>query len=74
MRTIVLPAKATDALLSPQPGVLWLAVPVLVDWFPPLTEAQMMANALACCNGERDPYPDPNFIEVRLPYPTQEPR
>ena len=41
-------------------------IPVLVNWFPPLTHDEMVANVLAGCDGLPEPFPDPNLITVRL--------
>lgn len=41
-------------------------IPVLLDWFPPLTEDQQFANSMAMLNGLPMPHPDPNLISIRL--------
>jgi hypothetical protein len=42
---------------------------VAVDWPElQLTEEQIVANAIACANGQRDPYPDLSIFTVRVPY------
>lgn len=39
---------------------------VKVNWFPRLTVNQVLANALAAMARVKQPYPDPNLIEVRI--------
>lgn len=41
-------------------------VPVIVDWFPPLEEWQMIENANALYDGEPTPHPNPNLITVKV--------
>jgi hypothetical protein len=43
-----------------------LVVPVIVNWFPQLTEEQTMANALAAVHGKPRPFKDPNLIDVEI--------
>lgn len=60
MKTITVPVELSKLT----PG-RWVQ-PVLVDWFPRLTEDQILANALADLDGESRPFPDPNLIDVYL--------
>lgn len=61
MRKISIPWPHPDDLMG-----LSAEVPVLVDWFPPLTETQVLQNAWAEVRGERSPHDDPNLFIVSL--------
>ena len=39
---------------------------VLVDWFPPLTAAELIENGTAIENGDAVPHPNPNIIYVNV--------
>ena len=49
----------------PAGGRRW-QVPVMVDWFPPLTDEQLTANALATAKYQQPPYPNPNLLYVHV--------
>lgn len=70
MKTITLPDTFTDKLLAGHPEGRWLMSVNLVDWFPPLTDAQVIENAVAEANGVAVPHPNPNLVAVRVPFPT----
>ncbi len=66
MRRITLPPCVAATLREPElPGVS-VTVPIIVNWFPPLTEDQQMANSVARVYGKPTPYEDPNFVEIVL--------
>lgn len=60
MRTIELPLPPDDGDGTRRVGY------VLVDWFPPLTTEQHLANAVAAESTGLTPYPNPNLIEIVL--------
>ena len=61
MREIVIPPIDWEATIGAA-----VVVPVVVEWFPPLTMDQHFANSLAMLDGEPEPYPNPNLINVRI--------
>jgi hypothetical protein len=69
MKTITCSAKLAAALKDPSTSGLAVVECVVVDWFPHLTADQVLANALARDSGQPEIYPDPNFIEIRIPNP-----
>jgi hypothetical protein len=40
--------------------------PVMLDWFPPPSEAELIANANALIDGDEEPFPDPNLVSVKV--------
>lgn len=67
MRRIRLPDGILDAALKDGPLGRSLVVPVRVDWPElQLTEAQIVANAVARANGQPAPHPEP-IITVEIP-------
>lgn len=63
MRSITIPwPDPNDESLAGSEAV----VPVLIDWFPSLTDDQQVQNALAAADGRPLPHPDPNLVEIRL--------
>ena len=59
---IPLPADIV-ARLDEYPRV---AFPIIVNWFPPLTEEQVLANAMAHAAGRHAPHPNPNMLTVTI--------
>lgn len=68
-RTIEIPQRFIDRVARGPIAGRCLVVPVAVNW-PELrlTEAQLLANAVALANGEREPYPDPSIFSIKLPW------
>lgn len=66
MRTIELPHATAQAVAKPHEGRT-VEVVVHLNWFPPLTMDQILANVAARERGEPEPHEDPNLIAVRIP-------
>ena len=63
MKTITLPRIPPDADKHCGRYYEW---PVKVNWFPGLTETQILENAVAHAYGLPAPHEDPNLIAVRI--------
>lgn len=68
-RVITLPSISPNAFL----GGRYVSVIVCVDWFPRLSDSQVIENAIARSNGSPAPHTDPNMIEVRIARPLPAP-
>lgn len=67
---IVLPADVANKLWLwfNNPNARAVVFPVMGNWFE-LSEAQMMANAIAQLDGMELPYPNPNLCSVEIAMP-----
>jgi hypothetical protein len=68
MRTIRLPSAMWN---GPVCGAR-VSCAVVVDWFPELTDDEVLANCLARACGAPAPFPDPNVLVVEVPIPRSE--
>lgn len=71
MKTITIPSTSMSlelrtALRNPDVLGRYIEFPVMVDWFPRLTEEQIIQNVIARQNGEPAPHHDPNLISVKI--------
>ena len=68
MRRITIPVEWIKAAVSDKTLGSHVVGAVAVDW-PELrlTEAQIIANAIALASGQPTPYPDPSIITIEIP-------
>ena len=67
MRTITLTMTEVERLLRGLDRAPASEMAIVVDWPElQLTEAQILANAVAWANGEATPFPDPSILAVRV--------
>ena len=65
-KTITIPADVVQQAASWDVPAKYLEYLVHVDWFPPLTKNQHLANVMAAFSGQPAPHPDPNLVSVYL--------